>query len=142
MRNLGSVAGFDVVLNVDAQVVLLTSVGRTRRSPWTVEGGRLRRIGDDEQAFNMSIDLILDFDFVDGQAAVGTGRYGRPGSRYIRQSFRSAPYAKDGAMPTAAIENVTIELQDIEIDPIEDIELSIIALGIAVHSIFRIGRPR
>ena len=134
-RDLGTIAGNQTTLSVNTTVVSPTSVGPTSIQLNTIDGG-IAFVGtlgsDDKPALTLRLRVDLTFDILapDGRTGRATGAIYptiKVGSGQIEGTLR---LNKDPNTPaTAQIEGFVLRAQDIQTDPLENVELELDFLG-------------
>ncbi len=134
-RDLGEVIGMMTTLDVATTIVSPTSVGATQVILDPVNGGIAfeARIGNDSKpalTIRLKVDLTFEFVASDGRMGTATGSI-YPTIR-VGSAFMSGILYIDktpGMQPSALIDSFVLNINNIETDPIEDIELVFDFLG-------------
>ena len=134
-RDLGVILGSQTTLLVETNIVSPTSVGPTEISLDTIAGGILfsGRLGDDNTpalTIRLRVDLTFQFVAADGRMGRATGAIYptiRVGSGQIDGVVRIDK--RPGMPPSAQIEGFVLRADDIETDPLENVELEFDFLG-------------
>lgn len=134
-QDIGEVLGMMTTLDVSTTIVSPTSVGATRVTLDPVNGGIAfqAQIGNDSKpalTIRLKVDLTFEFLASDGRMGSATGSI-YPTIRVGSALLSGILYIDKtpGMQPIATVDDFMLNVNNIETDPIEDIELTLDFLG-------------